>query len=128
VHEMSIMTSLLRAVEGKVREVGAVRVTRLRIVVGKLSGIEPDLLETAFEFLSPGTVAEGASFEIRTPGLQVRCNDCQRTFELDEIQFACPECGGFNVEIQGGDELLIEEMEVDFASSSGSGLREDSES
>jgi len=127
VHEMSIMTSLLRAVEGKVREVGAVRVRRLRILVGRISGIEPDLLETAFAFLSPGTVAEGAAFEIRIPALQVRCNDCQRTFELDEIQFACPQCGGSNVEIQGGDELLIEEMEVDFASASGSGLRENSE-
>lgn len=109
------MTSLLRAVEGKVREVGADRVTRLRIAVGRLSGIEPDLLATAFEFLSPGTVAEGAAFEIRIPSLRVYCHACEDEFELDDLQFACPECGGTDVEIRGGDELLIEAMEVDFA-------------
>lgn len=126
-HEMSIMISLLRAVEGKVNEVGGGKVKAIRVAVGALSGVEPAFLETAFEFLSPGTVVDGAAFVIHVPAMRMRCRSCGKDLDINEISLTCPACGSNDIEIDGGEELLIEEMEVEFGDSKGVGLRENPE-
>ena len=124
-HEMSLMSSLLRGAEARIRELGGGRVRSIRIAVGLLSGAEPDLLEIAFEELKRGTVCEGARLTIRRPPLKIRCCGCEQIHEVEQFLLACPTCGARDIEVEGGDELLIEEMEVDFGDKENPRLRED---
>ncbi len=126
-HEMSLMTALLRGVQSKLREVGGNRVRSIRLAVGWLSGAEPELLESAFKALAPGTPCEGAALIIRRPPLRLRCFSCGNVSELEGFALQCPACGSADVEIEGGDELLIEEMEVDFGDAQSASLRENPE-
>jgi len=38
--------------------------------------------------------------------------DCGKTVALVERFSACPECGGFRVQMTAGDELKVREMEI----------------
>lgn len=124
-HEMSLMMAILRSAEAKLQEVGGRRVRSLRLAVGLLSGAEPDLLESAFAALSPGTICEGAALEIRRPPLKLRCYGCGAVHELAGLVLSCPACGDRDIELEGGDELMIEEMEVDFGDAEDPRLRKD---
>ena len=48
-HEFSIVDSLLHLAEERAAKNNAAKVTKPEIKIGVLSGVEPDLLKTAFE-------------------------------------------------------------------------------
>jgi hydrogenase nickel incorporation protein HypA/HybF len=115
-HEMSIMQSLLKILEQKASEKKAIRIRTITVGLGYFSGVEPDLLKSAFEWLSDGTLAEKAEFEINIKNFSANCKKCG-AFELspDRTQFKCPDCGSEDINIDANDELVIEKMEVDVA-------------
>ncbi|HND53648.1 MAG TPA: hydrogenase maturation nickel metallochaperone HypA, partial [Pirellulaceae bacterium] len=52
-HEASLVEQLLDQVRKVASEHGGGRVTRIELVVGELSGVEPDLVRCAFDRLAP---------------------------------------------------------------------------
>ena len=63
-HEHSLMTDLLRKIEGIGREQKARRILGVRIRLGALSHISPDHLNEHFVQAAAGTMAEGARLDI----------------------------------------------------------------
>ena len=112
-HEFSIATRLLELVEEQARRAGARRVASVKVVVGKLSGVVPELLREAFEFCSKGTLAEGAELVIEEPPLRCRCRACGAEYEPEAFSLKCPNCGAADFEITSGRELLLESLEVE---------------
>jgi hydrogenase nickel incorporation protein HypA/HybF len=41
------------------------------------------------------------------------CRACELKFPIEDYAFVCPDCGGTDIEAVGGQELTIEEIEVD---------------
>ena len=83
------------------------------VEVGALSHVEPEALLFCFAAVSAGTIAEGAELEIdRIPGAGWRL-DCAETVALAERFGACPQCGGYRVQMTAGDELRVKEIEVE---------------
>jgi len=60
VHEMAVMTDLMRTIESQARAEDARRVTRIRVRLGALSHFSPAHFREHFEDASRGTLAEGA--------------------------------------------------------------------
>jgi len=83
------------------------------VEVGPLSGVEADLLQSAFEALSPGTMLEGADFIIERPPLSGQCRTCGKEFDFRNLELQCPHCGSSDVQITGGEELLLKSLEVE---------------
>ncbi len=111
-HEMAIAESVVSIVEDHARKAGAARVTVVRLEIGALSHVEPQALSFAFEAVSIGSMAEGATLEIaRTPG-QAWCHDCMKPIEIDRLGSPCPSCGGYKVQVTGGEEMRVKDMEV----------------
>ena len=107
-HELAITESIVAAVTEKLpgRDV-----RRVRVRVGRLSGIVPDALRFCFELATAGTALDGATLDIEsTPG-RGRCRECGVEFDTDDFVVMCP-CGGVDVEVLGGRELTIREVEV----------------
>jgi len=100
-------------VEEHARAHGAKSVSKVVVVVGALSGVEPHLLETAFETFKEGTVAQNAELLIEHEKLKVRCNECGKLSEKDELNMLCPSCGSTNTELAGGHELLLKRIEME---------------
>ena len=113
-HEMSIVDALMGQVEEEVERAGASgRVTRLSLVVGRLSGVNCDSIRFAYELLAPGTLLESAELEISEPRAECVCGDCGATSPVDRFVAQCPECASPEITIRGGTELLLETIDLE---------------
>jgi len=123
VHEMGIVSGILTAsVESAARE-NATRINEIRIRVGELTEIVDDALHFAFEALSPGTLAEGATLVVeRVPG-RSRCVECGTTFNHGRFDVECPSCKNYFCELVEGRELEIESIDIDLPDGAEAGER-----
>ena len=114
-HETAIVMGLMRIIETHAARVGASRVLRVKLKVGRLRAVEPQQLCSCFEMFAEGTVAEGAELVIETLGVRGRCRACTTEFAVANYHFACPACAGSDIEVIQGQELYIESFEADCA-------------
>lgn len=111
-HEMGLAESVVSIVEDNARAAGATRVALVRLEIGALSQVIPEAMEFCFDAVSKGTLAEGATLEIeRTPG-RAWCHDCMTPIEIPALGSACPTCGGYKLQVTGGEEMRVKEMEI----------------
>ena len=106
-HEQSFAQALIRQVEQVVAENGGGRVAEIRVQVGPLSGVEPLLLRSAFEFCVPTTCAVHAKLVIDEVPLTAVCAECDHTFELADYRFRCPRCEAESVRVTQGDDFQL---------------------
>jgi len=113
VHELSLVAALFETLEEKAREYQSPKITMVRLKVGRLSGAVPELLGTAFDIYKKGTIAEGARLVIEEVAVRLRCRDCGGGRLDEDGTFACLSCGGRNVELLEGRELVVERIELE---------------
>jgi hydrogenase nickel incorporation protein HypA/HybF len=109
-HELSIAESIVRIAD---RHATGRRVLRVELKVGHLRQVVPSALELAFELVARGTAVEGAELvmdEVPAAGV---CRTCGAETELSAFPFACEGCGGFDIEVTRGEELLVESLELE---------------
>jgi hydrogenase nickel incorporation protein HypA/HybF len=111
-HEIGIMEETLQLAIAQARASGAVKIHKLKIRVGALSGVEPDALRFAFDVLSRETPAAGASLEIEAVRVVCFCAACQNEFQPDGSLYACPVCCQFSQQVRKGRELELAALEV----------------
>jgi hydrogenase nickel incorporation protein HypA/HybF len=109
-HELSLSGAIVNTVE-RHAEGRPVSVVTTRI--GALRQVVPETLEFYFGFVSNGTVCEGARLEQELVPARLRCAVCGREWVIELPVFMCPDCGaGGRVEVAGGDEFLVESIEI----------------
>ena len=112
-HEMSLAEGVLQIIEESARSQGFARVSRVFLEIGELSSVEPEALAFCFDAVTRGSIAEGAHLEmIKLPG-SAWCMPCAATVEVSEAYAACPRCGGYQLQISGGTEMRVKELEVE---------------
>ncbi|MBZ0129611.1 MAG: hydrogenase maturation nickel metallochaperone HypA [Rhodobacteraceae bacterium] len=111
-HEMALAEGVLQIVEDTIRGQNCTRVTAIRLEIGALSHVEPDAMRFCFDAVIRGSVAEGARLEIDTAPGRAWCHNCGHEVALPSLIAACPDCGGFQVQVTGGQELRVKDMEV----------------
>jgi hydrogenase nickel incorporation protein HypA/HybF len=112
-HEMALIESVVEIIGEESRRHGFSRVKLVRLEVGVLGHAEPSALEFCFEAISRGTIAEGATLDIVSRPGEGWCFDCEKQTPLSERFGACAHCGGRRVQMTGGDELRVKDMEVE---------------
>ncbi|MCO5996037.1 hydrogenase maturation nickel metallochaperone HypA/HybF [Actinoallomurus rhizosphaericola] len=108
-HEAGMAEAILAAVE---QRADGRPVRRTRVRAGVLLRIGEAALGRAFELAADGTVAEGARLEVVVDPVRLTCGRCDRTTTSDGLMAVCPVCGGTDLAIEGGDELVLESIEV----------------
>jgi hydrogenase nickel incorporation protein HypA/HybF len=105
---MAITQSVVAAVS---EHVGDGRVTRVSLEIGMLSGVVADSVRFCFDLAAGGTALEGARLEIiETPG-RAYCRGCLNEVDIKDMVALC-DCGSADLELLGGHELKIKEVEV----------------
>ena len=108
-HELSIAEAVVdiavRHAEGRPVEVVELKVGHLRQVV-------PSALEFAFELVAEGTVLQGAELRMETVPATGLCRTCGAQTPLPDFPLCCRHCGGFDVEVTSGEELLVDSLEL----------------
>lgn len=112
-HEMGITQGILASSVEAAEKAGACRITEIRISVGELTEVVDFALQFAFEALTPGTLAEGATLVVNHVGARSLCNDCGAEYDHDRFQMVCAECESLNVTLLKGRELRIDSIEAD---------------
>ena len=111
-HEVSIMTEALRMAGDSAKSAGANRILKLRLRIGRLSGVVPDSMRFAFDVVCHGTMAEGASLEIESVPAACWCTTCQAMFDCADFYNECPHCHNVSGELRQGRELEIADVEI----------------
>ena len=109
-HELSIAESVVRIA---CEHAGGRRVARVDLKVGRLRQVVPGALTFAFELVAQGTEAEGAELAIEDVPAAGRCRRCGRESELDDFPLCCAHCGGLDLELLRGEELLVDWLELE---------------
>lgn len=112
-HELSLAMGIVDIITDAARKQPFARVARVRVAVGALAHVEPEALSFGFEMAAKGTVAEGAALSIERPAGAGRCLDCGAEVSLERRGDPCAACGGFAVEVRGGDDLRVIDLEVE---------------
>ena len=112
-HEMSLCEGVLQIIESEAQKQDFKHVKRVILAVGVLSGVEISALEFAFEVVMRGSVAENAILEINQIQASAWCMQCAESITINARYDACPNCGSYQLQVSGGDEMRIKELEVD---------------
>jgi hydrogenase nickel incorporation protein HypA/HybF len=112
-HELSIVASLFEVLLAKAQENRATKIVGVRLKVGKLAGIVPELLESAFDRYKQDTIAAEARLEMEEVPLKLRCRKCGAEIEKEDFVLVCPSCKGTDLEILEGMELLLDKIDLE---------------
>ena len=86
------------------------QIQKVVLVIGQFSGVEPDLLQFAFDFITEDTIMKNVVIEIESPPLLLYCKNCETDYlgELEDLR--CPACMGEDFVILQGRELLVKSI------------------
>jgi hydrogenase nickel incorporation protein HypA/HybF len=111
-HELAIAESIVRVASA---HAGERRVTSVHVKVGHLRQVVPASLEFGFELVGQGTPVEGAELRLDAIPAAVACRACAAETEVSEFPLHCGSCGGLDVEVIRGEELLVDSLELEEA-------------
>lgn len=112
-HELSVALALVEQVEALADRHGAVGIHLIRVRIGPLAGVEPDLLATAFPMAAAGLKSETARLELLDAPIRVSCQTCGAETEARQNNLVCAACGDWHTTVVSGDELILETVELD---------------
>ncbi len=111
-HEYSLIMTLLSRVEEEARRRRASRVHAVTVRLGELSGVEPDLLASAFELARAGTLCDGAELRLTRVAATWSCPRCGRVLAPGDV-LRCDACQAPAQLGDGGDALMLDSLEME---------------
>lgn len=112
-HEMSLCEGVLQVLEETAQKQGFSVVKTVWLEIGALSGVEIEAMRFSFDVVMRNTVADGSTLEIiEIPG-QAWCMQCGENVGISQRYDACPKCGSYQLQVTGGVQMRIKELEVE---------------
>ncbi len=109
-HEMGLAEGIL---DIALSAAGEQKIRRISLKIGKLRMVVPESLEFSFRLAAENTAAAEAQLELQEIAARVRCNACGADTPADLALFLCVECGGSDVTVISGEELWVDELELE---------------
>ncbi|MFZ2163380.1 MAG: hydrogenase maturation nickel metallochaperone HypA [Sideroxyarcus sp.] len=112
-HEMSLAEGVLQLIEDSAKTQDFSRVKTVWLEIGQLAGVEVEAMKFCFDAVVHDSIAEGAKLEvIEIPG-QAWCLHCAEVVHVTAMFDACPKCGSHQVQVTGGNEMRVKELDVE---------------
>jgi hydrogenase nickel incorporation protein HypA/HybF len=106
-HEYGLCEGVLATVR---QRASGRQVAGIRVRFGIRHAVDSESLAQAFGVVAEGTEAAGAAVELVTVPATLSCRSCGHTGETTDVLGACPRCASDDVEITGGDEMVLESI------------------
>jgi hydrogenase nickel insertion protein HypA len=110
-HEYSIVQALVERVAAEARARHATSVHRLSVRIGELSGVEVNLLTTAYATFRERTICEGAELDVQIVAARWECPACGHTIGRGDL-LSCPACA-VPARLAQGDEIMLDRIEME---------------
>lgn len=111
-HEYSIVLALIEQCEQHASQHQAESIARVSIKVGVLSGVEPELLKTAFDTFKLDGICKNAELEMHIQPLVLQCRDCDFKDEINQYSITCPQCDSNNTQVLDGEDMYLMQLEI----------------
>ncbi len=115
-HELPVTQSILDIVVKHARMSGVKKIHAVNLAVGELSDLQDEWIQRYFDYISKGTLAEGARLVIERIPVVFRCSACSKEFQANVKEMkdiTCPQCSQNNFELVSGREYHIRSMEAE---------------
>lgn len=123
-HELPLVQSINKKASAHALAHGAARVQAITLVVGDSTGYVPESIQMYFDIVSADTLCEGAVIKIKRVKPLMKCSACGKLFERKPFTFDCPGCGGEGNPTEVGQELYIEDIEIEISKDKGDSVNE----
>jgi hydrogenase nickel incorporation protein HypA/HybF len=112
-HEMSLAEGVLQIIEDSAKTQNFSRVKTVWLEIGQLAGVEVEAMKFCFDAVVRDSIAQDARLEIiEMPG-QAWCLHCAEVVQVQALFDACPKCGSHQVQVTGGNEMRVKELDVE---------------
>ena len=113
-HELAITENIIKIASEEAEKHRVKKVMEIRIEVGELTGLIPACIQHYFDIVSKGTPVEGAKLVVKKLPISIRCSICGNEEEITKsISYSCSKCDSYDIKIIGGNEFLIQSLEVE---------------
>ncbi len=112
-HEMSLAEGILQVLEDSARRQSFERVKTVWLEIGALANVEVESLRFCFDAVVRDSIAAGASLEILERPGQAWCHPCGCAVMVRALYDPCPQCAGYQLQVTGGTEMRVKEVEVE---------------
>ncbi len=114
-HEISLVQGLLQQLAELARENKTTKIVSVTMDIGPLSGVVEDSFRFGFDILSKeDDLVSGATLIINKTPVTYRCCQCNYSHQTSGTRpDCCPECGERFLLAEGGDELILQKVEME---------------
>ena len=112
-HELAVAQALVEQVDAVIDQHNATSASLIRVRIGPLAGVVPELLGSAFPLAAAGSRMECAVLDLVTAPIKVRCETCGAETEAAMNRLICGACGDWHTQVISGDELMLESVELE---------------
>lgn len=112
-HEMSIAEGIIQVLEDESKKQSFSRIKKVWLEIGRFGGVEVEALRFCFDVVTKNSIAEDAELEIIDVPGQAWCMICSESVKVEERFDPCPTCGSYQLQVTGGEEMRIKELEVE---------------
>ena len=112
-HEYSIVQSIINSCEKHAEENNSKNITKVTVKIGVMSGVEPELLKTAFDTFKEKSICDSAELDLTIQDIDIKCNGCQLTSTLLEKKFLCPACKCNDISVIDGEDMFLMSLEME---------------
>ena len=111
-HEYSLVEALVTRVEQEARRRSALRIHRVSVRIGELSGVDPELFRMAYETFRAGTICAETPLALTRLEASWSCPTCKQPIPRGAI-LRCPTCDVPARLDDGGDALTLDGIEME---------------
>ena len=111
-HEVAVAQRMVEIALRAADANGGGRISAARLLLGKLTCVDPETLTFAFAVATRGTAAEGCRLEIVQVPARLRCHSCKAEHEREFLE-PCPTCNAVGGEVLAGRELRLDTIDLE---------------
>ncbi|MBF0426347.1 MAG: hydrogenase maturation nickel metallochaperone HypA [Magnetococcales bacterium] len=112
-HELSLAMALVEQLQEILAQEKVSKPLAVTVAIGALSGVDHEALSFCYPLVTAGTSLEGVALQVEEVRLRVRCQDCGRESQPEEVYLLnCGACASARVEVVAGREFTLRALEV----------------
>ena len=112
-HELALAQDMIELALKEGERHSAKKILSMNVKYGAMTMMEPDCFRFYFDEFSKGTIAEGAVLNFEKVDIMVECKSCGKTSKVEDLLMICSFCQSISLNLISGDEIFLEDIEVD---------------
>ena len=111
-HEGAIAVAIIQnALEVREQEkIGSIKI--VTVLIGRLHHVVPEVLQNHYQILKKEySPLAKSKLIIETAPVRITCHTCDKETLIEQPSFACSSCNSTDIEITGGREMHLKEIE-----------------